>query len=54
MSEIFSMGPHTQFVWSAYLLTFGVVFLNVYWARRAHRRAREEARRRLAMQEEPS
>ena len=45
MSEIFSMGVHTKFVWSAYALTFAVVFLNVYWARRAYRRAREETRR---------
>lgn len=41
------MGGYARFVWPSYFLTFAVVLLNVYWARRAHRRALDEARRRL-------
>jgi heme exporter protein D len=50
MSEFWSMGGYARFVWPSYAVTFAVLFLNVYWARRALRRAREEARRRLAME----
>jgi heme exporter protein CcmD len=52
MSEFLSMGGYARFVWPSYVLTLAVVLLNVYWARRALRRARDEARRRLAIQEE--
>ncbi|MGH8284858.1 MAG: heme exporter protein CcmD [Steroidobacteraceae bacterium] len=52
MSEFFSMGGYARFVWPSYAVTFAVVLLNVYWARRAFRRAREEARRRMAAQGE--
>jgi heme exporter protein CcmD len=47
------MGGYARFVWPSYLLTFAIVLLNVYWARRIHRRARDEARRRLASGERP-
>jgi heme exporter protein D len=52
VSEFLSMGGYARFVWPAYVLTFAVVLLNVYWARRALRRAREETRRRLAAEED--
>ena len=54
MSEFFAMGGYARFVWPSYALTFLVVVLNVYWARRALRRAREEARRRLTIVQESS
>jgi heme exporter protein CcmD len=54
MSEFWSMGGYARFVWPSYALTFAVVLLNVYWARRALRRAREDARRRLALQGGPT
>jgi heme exporter protein D len=48
VSEFLAMGGYARFVWPAYALTFAVVLLNIFWARRALRRAREETRRRLA------
>jgi heme exporter protein D len=54
MNEFLAMGGYARFVWPSYALTFLVVLLNVYWARRALSRAREEARRRLATAPEPS
>lgn len=53
MSEFLAMGGYARFVWPSYVITFAVVLLNVFWAVRALRRAREEARRRLAVQEDP-
>lgn len=54
MMEFLEMGGYARFVWPSYALTFAVVLLNVYWARRSLESAREQARRRLAMQEEPT
>lgn len=51
MSAFFSMGGYAAWVWPSYGITFVVLLLNVYWARNALRRAREEARRRIKMQE---
>jgi heme exporter protein CcmD len=48
LTEFFDMGGYAWFVWPSYLVTFVIVLLNVYWARRIHRRARDDARRRLA------
>lgn len=53
MMEFLEMGGYARYVWPSYALTFAVVILNVVWARRALTRSREQARRRLAMQEEP-
>ncbi len=47
MSQFFAMGGYAQFVWPAYALVIGVMILNVVWARRSLRKARDEARRRL-------
>jgi heme exporter protein CcmD len=44
-----SMGKYAVYVWSSYGLTLLAVILNIYWARRSVREARELARRRLAM-----
>lgn len=54
MRAFFDMGGYAAFVWPAYAVTFAVVFLNVFWARRALARSRQEARRRLQMQGERS
>jgi heme exporter protein D len=52
VSHFFDMGGYAAFVWPAYAVTFAVVFLNIYWARRALARSRTEARQRLAMRAE--
>ncbi len=52
MKAFFDMGGYAAFVWPAYAITLAVVFLNVFWARRALARSRAEARRRLQMQGE--
>ena len=46
------MGGYAPSVWPAYAVTFAVMGLNVYWAKRLLRRAHQAARRRLAVQEE--
>ena len=46
------MGGYAPFVWPAYAVTFTVMGLNIYWAKRLLRRARQAARRRIAVQEE--
>lgn len=48
MREFFDMGGYAAFVWPSYAITFAVIGLNVFWARRALARAEEAARRRLA------
>lgn len=52
MSDFLAMGGYAQFLWPAYALTLLAIFANVIAARRAHAAALEEARRRLAMQDE--
>ena len=51
MNEFFAMSGYAAFVWSAYAITIGGLLLNVWQARRHLQRAREAARRKLAMQE---
>jgi heme exporter protein CcmD len=51
MKEFFDMNGYGPFVWSAYAIAIGGLLLNVWMARRQLRQAREEARRRIAMQE---
>jgi heme exporter protein CcmD len=51
MSEFFEMKGYGLYVWPAYAIALGALWLNVWAARRQLRAAREEARRRLAMQE---
>jgi heme exporter protein CcmD len=52
MSEFLDMKGYGVFVWPAYVIAIGALWLNVWIARRQHRAARAEARRRLAMQED--
>jgi heme exporter protein CcmD len=56
MSEFLSMGGYAAFVWPAYAVTFLAVFVNIWSARRALRRARARAhaQRRLGVAGEPS
>jgi heme exporter protein CcmD len=52
MSEFFAMGGYAQFLWPAYGLTLLAIVVNVIVARRAHAAARDDARRRIAIQDE--
>jgi len=54
MNEFLRMGGYAAYLWPSYIVTIGVVVLNVVWARRLLRRAQDSARRRLAMQAEQS
>ena len=47
MREFLDMGGYAAFVWPAYAVTFAVIALNIYWARRALANARRQALRRL-------
>jgi heme exporter protein CcmD len=49
-----AMGKYALYVWPSFGLTLLTVLLNVYWARRSFREARELARRRLAMRRSAS
>lgn len=49
--EFLDMNGYGAYVWSAYAIAIGGLVLNIWLARRQLRLAREEARRRLAMQE---
>jgi heme exporter protein D len=49
LADFFDMGGYAAYVWPSYVLTLGVVVLNIVWARRLLAKSREEARRRLAM-----
>jgi heme exporter protein CcmD len=53
MREFLDMGGYAAFLWPAYALTFAVVGVTVFWARRALARAEAAARRRLAARGEP-
>jgi heme exporter protein CcmD len=52
MSEFLHMSGYGAYVWSAYAITLAGLVFNVFWARGSLRRARQEAQRRLAMQQE--
>ena len=49
MADFFHMSGYASYVWPSYALGVGALLLNVWWARRNLRRARVEAKRRLAM-----
>jgi len=51
MREFLEMSGYGAYVWSAYALAIGGLVLNAWLARRHLRRARHEARRKLAVQE---
>lgn len=46
------MGGYARFLWPCYGITFAILLLNIYWARRSLANARSEAKRRLAIREE--
>lgn len=50
--DFLDMGGYAAFLWPAYAVTFAVIGLNIYWARRALARSRALARRRLATRSE--
>ena len=50
MSHFFAMGGYARYLWPSYAVTGLVVVLNIIWARGLLRRAKTEARRRLAVQ----
>jgi heme exporter protein CcmD len=51
VKDFLHMSGYAAYVWSSYALAIGVLVLNIWLARRNLRLAREQARRRLAMQE---
>jgi heme exporter protein CcmD len=52
MSEFFAMGGYALFLWPAYAITLIAIVANVVIARRALTEARQQARRRLALENE--
>jgi len=48
LMHFLAMGGYARYLWPCYAITFAVVFLNIYWARRLNARVRSEAKRRLA------
>ena len=50
MSHFFAMGGYARYLWPSYGVTLLAVVLNIVWARGLLRRAKTDARRRLAMQ----
>jgi heme exporter protein CcmD len=48
MREFLDMGGYAAYVWPAYAVTFAVIGLNIFWARRSLANARSSALRRLA------
>jgi len=51
LGEFFAMGGYAAYVWPAYAVALTVLIWNLIAARRSHRRAVEEARRRMQMSE---
>lgn len=49
MSEFFEMGGYARYVWPSYAIALIAVIVNIASARKVHRRARDEARRRIAV-----
>ena len=54
MQEFLAMGGYAKYVCPAYAITFSAVVLNIWLARRSLRIAQSEARRRLAMNGDPT
>jgi heme exporter protein CcmD len=46
--EYLDMGGYARYVWPSYIIVVAAITLNIYTARRALKRAREAAIRRLA------
>jgi heme exporter protein CcmD len=52
--EYLDMGGYARYVWPAYIIVIAAIWLNIYTARRALKRARAAAARRLASKGEPA
>ena len=52
MSHFFAMGGYARYLWPSYGITLLAVVLNIVWAQGLLRRAKTDARRRLALQGE--
>ena len=52
MTHFFAMGGYARYLWPSYGVTLLAVVLNIIWAQGLLRRAKADARRRLAMQSE--
>jgi len=52
MTHFLQMGGYARFLWPSYGITFAVIALNIYWARRLLSQSRAQARRRLLVQAE--
>ena len=53
MAEYFHMSGYAAYVWPSYALALAALAANIVWARRALRRSKAEARRRLEMEKLP-
>ncbi len=49
LTEYLDMGGYARYVWPAYIIVIAAIVLNIFLARRALRRARAAAIRRLAI-----
>ena len=52
LSQFLDMGGYAPYVWPAYGIVIAGLILNIVWARRSLRLARQAAQRRLAMKGE--
>jgi heme exporter protein CcmD len=52
--EYLDMGGYARYVWPAYIIVIAAIAGNIFSARRALKRARIEAQRRLAMKSSAS
>jgi heme exporter protein CcmD len=50
VSHFLAMGGYARYLWPSYSVTLLAVLLNIIWAQGLLRRAKRDARRRLAMQ----
>jgi heme exporter protein CcmD len=54
LMEYLDMGGYARYVWPAYILVIGAIVSNILMARRALKRAREAAVRRLSVKSTPA
>ncbi len=52
MIQFLDMGGYAFYVWTSYGIVAAGIILNIVWARRSLRQARQDARRRLIMRGE--
>ena len=54
LAEYLDMGGYARYVWPAYIIVIAAIALNIFLARRALKRARAAAIRRLAVKGQPA